>query len=345
VNPDIPGCDDKPVWDLWLSAYHLPAVSVADELKLFDTIAGTPGSATELASRTGCSERGLSILLPLLTALGFLVQRSSGYHLSPVARQYLLHDSPYYWGGLLSRIGTGLPQHRNLLELLRGVGDGVGISSAPGQKKPSDVWESGQLGLKQARQIATFMHSHSAAAAASAARNEDFKGVTRLLDVGGGSGCFAIALAQHHPDMRCSIMDLPAMCQVAQGYIDAAGAADSVDTVDVDMFRGEWPRGYDAVFFSNVFHDWSFSTCAQLAAKAFNILPSGGRIYLHEMLLDDDGAGPLAATAFSLVMLLGTQGQQFTFARLRDLLQGAGFGDIRVDANFAYHSLVCGIKP
>ena len=342
---EIPGCDDKPVWDLWLSIYHMPAVSVADELQLFDSLASQPGDAAGLAARSGCSERGLGILLPLLTALGFLVQRSSVYHLSPVARQYLLHDSPYYWGGLLARLGSNTPQHHNLLELLRGTGDGVGISSAPGQKKPSDAWESGELGLKQARQIAEFMHSHSAAAAAGAARNGDFNGVTRLLDVGGGSGCFAIALAQQHPGMRCSIMDLPAMCEVTQEYIDEAGAADRVDCVSVDMFRQPWPQGYDAVFFSNVFHDWSFRTCAELAAKAFAILPPGGRIYLHEMLLDDDHTGPLAAATFSLVMFIGTQGQQFTFAELRDLLHGAGFSGIRVDATFAYHSVVSGIKP
>ena len=63
------------------------------------------------------------------------------------------------------------------------------------------------------------------------------------------------------------------------------------------------------------------------------------------MLLDDDHTGPLAAATFSLVMFIGTQGQQFTFAELRDLLHGAGFSGIRVDATFAYHSVVSGIKP
>ena len=145
--------------------------------------------------------------------------------------------------------------------------------------------------------------------------------------------------------MHCSIMDLPAMCQVAQDYIDAAGAGQGVDTVAVDMFRQDWPRGHDAVFFSNVFHDWEPDTCLELAGKALAILPAGGRIYLHEMLLDDDGAGPLAAATFSLVMLLGTRGQQYTFARLRELLRNAGFTDVRVDATFAYHSVVSAVKP
>ena len=345
MNSDIPSCDDRPVWDVWLSVYHLPAVTVADELGLFDAIDATPGSAAELAERTGCSERGLSILLPLLVALGFLAQRSGRFHITDTTRQFLLHDSPFYWGGLLARVGANLPQHRTLRALIGGDGRGGSMLSDRDERRPVDAWESGQLKPEQARHIAAFMHSHSLAAAAGAARNGDFSGVRRLLDVGGGSGCFAIALAQQYPALHCTIMDLPAMCDVAQEYIDAAGAGERVDTVGVDMFRGEWPQGYDAVFFSNVFHDWSFRTCTQLASRALAILPAGGRIYLHEMLLDDDGAGPLAATAFSLAMLHGTQGQQFTFTQLHDLLHGAGFTDIRVDATYAYHSLVSGTRP
>jgi hypothetical protein len=42
---------------------------------------------------------------------------------------------------------------------------------------------------------------------------------------------------------------------------------------------------YDAHFFSNVWHDWNEAQCANLAARSFKALPSGGRILLHEMLL------------------------------------------------------------
>jgi len=341
--PEPPTCDDRPLWDVWLSVYHLPAVSVADELRLFDVLAAAPADAEELAARTGCSERGLSILLPLLVALGFLAQRAGRFQITDTARQFLLHDSPFYWGGLLARVGKNLPHHKSLLALIRAA-DGDNALSGRGERRPVEAWESGQLQPEQARSIATFMHSHSLPAALGAARNADFSGVSRLLDVGGGSGCFAIALAQQYPALHCTVMDLPAMCEVTREYIAAAGAEARVDTAPVDMFRQDWPSGYDAVFFSNVFHDWSFATCAELAAKAHGILPKGGRICLHEMLLDDNGCGPPAATAFSVTMLHGTQGQQFTFAQLRDLLEGAGFSDIGSVSTYGYYSVVSGIR-
>jgi acetylserotonin N-methyltransferase len=173
----------------------------------------------------------------------------------------------------------------------------------------------------------------------------DFGGVSRVLDVGGGSGCFMIAAAQVHPHLRCTVMELPAMCEVANGYIQDGGVAGRVDTRAVDMFRQPWPRGYDAIFFSNVWHDWNVRTCRWLAARTFDALPSGGRILLHEMLLDEDGAGPVTAASFSLLMLLATQGQQLTLGELKGILEGAGFVQIDVTATHPYYSVVSGRKP
>jgi acetylserotonin N-methyltransferase len=189
------------------------------------------------------------------------------------------------------------------------------------------------------------MHAHSLPAAVGVARHYDFGGVRKVLDVGGGSGCFMVAAAQAHPHLRCTVMDLPAMCEVARGYIEAGGVADRVDTSGVDMFRQSWPRGYDALFFSNIWHDWNERTCRWLAARAFESLPSGGRILLHEMLLDDDGTGPVTAATFSMMMLLATQGQQFTQQELNDILEGAGFATADVLATHPYYSVVSASKP
>ena len=134
------------------------------------------------------------------------------------------------------------------------------------------------------------------------------------------------------------------MCEVAQGYIKAGEVADSVDTAAVDMFRQPWPKGYDALFFSNIWHDWNFQTCKWLAARAFETLPAGGRIMLHEMLLDDDGAGPVTAASFSMLMLLGTQGQQFTFSELKGILESAGFAGVESRQTSVYYSVVTAYK-
>lgn len=338
MSIEMPTSDDRPIWELWLSMYWLPAVTAAIELDVFESLAQVPAAHAQLAQRLELSERGLEILLPLLTALGFLVRNDGRYQLTDVARLYLLRGSPYFWGGLLSRMGTASPQYNAVKDALK-RGEPTSTTERR-DDRPIDAWASGKVEIEQARMIAAFMHSHSVPAALGMARNVDFEGVTRLLDVGGGSGCFCIALAERHPRLRCTIMELPAMCEVAKEYVAAAGLAERIDTRAVDMFRQDWPRDYDVLFFSNVLHDWSFETCAQLLAKAHAVLPAGGRIFIHEALLDDAGLGPLSTTTFSLVMLVGTQGRQFTFAELKELLQGVGFGDVVVTPSYGYYSVV-----
>jgi acetylserotonin N-methyltransferase len=288
------------------------------------------------------------VLLRLLGALGLLTQRSGRYHLTDEARVYLVRSGSFYWGPML-RVGVSDWHRTTLLAKLRKKGSDratgpEGTPEVSGEGRVSDNWAAGNVSIEQARGIASRMHSHSLTAAIGAARNYDFTGIRRVLDVGGGSGCFMIAMAQKHAHLRCTIMELPAMCEAARDYIKTGEVSDSVDTVAVDMFRQSWPKGYDALFFSNIWHDWNFQTCRWLAARAFEVLPAGGRIMLHEMLLDDDGAGPLTAASFSMMMLLGTQGQQFTFGELKEILESAGFAGVESKQTSVYYSIVTGYK-
>src|SRR5690606_25006572 len=117
-------------------------------------------------------------------------------------------------------------------------------------------------------------------------------------------------------------------------------------TAGVNMFEETWPSGPDGHLFCNVFHDWSFDTNVQLARNSFDALPSGGRIFLHEILVDDDYTGPWPAAAFSIMMVLGTLGQQFSLAEFRDILEAAGFVDVQAErTGGGYYSLVSARKP
>jgi cyclopropane fatty-acyl-phospholipid synthase-like methyltransferase len=187
-------------------------------------------------------------------------------------------------------------------------------------------------------------HSHSMPAAVGLARNADFSGVRRLLDIAGGSGCYSIQLALHNPELRCTVADLPPVAADTATYIQRYGVGDRVDTVSFNMFDDAWSRGYDAIFFSNIYHDWDARRRADLSRSAFEALPSGGRILLHEMLLADGQDGPLPAALFS-VMMLNTRGKQFSFLELASELGAAGFREATVQHTYGYYSLVSATKP
>ena len=104
----------------------------------------------------------------------------------------------------------------------------------------------------------------------------DLSGVLRL-DVGGGSGAVSIAFARETLGLECTIWELPAVCELAQAFIEKAGMAQQVSTLAGDMFDDPFPEGFDAILFSQILHDWSPETCRTLLARAWQALPPGGR--------------------------------------------------------------------
>lgn len=334
---ESPPTDDRIMWDLHLSGYPLAALLAADELGVFQALADAPADLVTFASRSGFSERALRALLPMLAAMGLLVTRTGVYSITGPTRSFLLPGSPFYWGPVLERLRQLPPAH---VAFVRALKDQNKVESAP-----LNAWESGAMPESVARMITAYMHSHSLAAAVAMARTAALRGVRQLLDVGGGSGCYSIALAQVDPRIRCVVMDLPAVCGVARNHIASSGLEDRVSTVAVDIFRNPWPQGFDGVLFSNIFHDWDLPTCCGLAARAFESLRPGGRVFLHEALLNDLRDGPFTTAAFSVQMLLQTRGQQFTFADLTEILGGAGFVNPQHVSTHAYFSVISASKP
>lgn len=343
-----PSTDDRRIWDLWLSGMHQGAIVAADDAGVFAALAEHSATIEELAARLDFDVRATGILLRLLASLGLLMTRGGRFELADQARQYLVRSSPFYWGHMM-RVAVSEWHRDTALAKLKAKGSASaagpqGTPAPTGSGRAADGWAAGEIAIGQAESIAASMHSHSLPAAIGAARNYDFTGVNRILDVGGGSGCFMIAFAQAHPEVKATILELPSMCEVAAAYIEAGAVGARVDTAATNMFRDPWPKGYDAIFFSNIWHDWNFRTCAWLAERAYDALPRGGRVMLHEMLLDDDGGGPATTAAFSMLMLLATQGQQFTFGEIKGLLEQAGFGDIESRHTAGYYSITTGYK-
>jgi hypothetical protein len=332
--------DDRLVWDTWLAIYRLPVVTVADELGTFRALSAQSLTTDELAARLSVGARALGIHLGLLAALGFVERHEGRWRASAAARTWLHPDAEGYAGPLLHRFRDSHPLHAQLLATLRPELHAESYQTAVAE------WERGEMPPALAKMITAFMNAHSCAAAKAVAFQPLFGQVHSLLDVGGGSAVFSIAIAKAHLSLRATVMEIAAVCAEADRYIAASGLASRVRTQSINMFTQAWPTGHDAHFLSNILHDWSDETCRLLVKKSFDALSSGGHIVLHEMLMSDDGCGPLPAAAFSMLMLLGTRGRQYTLAELRGFLEPAGFTGLEAfTTGGGYYSLVVARKP
>jgi acetylserotonin N-methyltransferase len=320
--------------------YRLPIMTVADEVGTFVALSAQSLTTDELASRLSVGARALAIHLGVLAALGFVEQRDGRWGATAATRMWLHPEAQGYQGPLLHGFRHSQPLHAQLLATLRPEVKAEAHSSAAAD------WERGELSPARAQGLTAYMNAHSLAAAKGVGVQPLFADVRNLLDVGGGSAIFSIEIAKSQPSLRATVMEIAAVCAEADRYIAASGQGPRVRTQSVNMFTQAWPTGYDAHFLSNILHDWSDETCRMLVRKSFEALPAGGRIVLHELLMDDDGCGPLPAAAFSLLMLLGTRGRQYSLPELRGFLQPAGFTGIEAfSTGGGYFSLVVAHKP
>jgi hypothetical protein len=343
-NYGMPPSDDRLLWQIWLSAQWFPSLMVCDEIGIFESLASRPATAAELSERLTLNPRLTSALLGMLTGLEILARQNERYCLTNSTRHYLLPHSPYYWGGLFVVYRRNNPAYATL----RGALTNRGADSVAREQiipnRAMEAWKSRTLSVEKAREVARLMQAHSIVPAMSLAEKVSYESVKRLLDVGGGSGCFSIALAQRNPNLRCTILDLPAMCEVAMEYAVEGGVLDRVDTYPADMFYDSWPRGYDVVFFSNIFHDWNAEACAELSSRAYELLPFGGSIDIHEILINNSDTHAVIPAAFSVLMATYTEGKQFTFGEIEGMLSASGFVDVTHTLSSAFFSLVSARK-
>jgi ubiquinone/menaquinone biosynthesis C-methylase UbiE len=122
-----------------------------------------------------------------------------------------------------------------------------------------------------------------------------FDECTHVLDVGGGDGVNAIALAHAFPSLTITVLDLETAVGIARGRAEHEGLAGRIQTVVGDIFETEYPDNCDCVLLANQIPVWSPSDNLRLFGRAYNALPAGGRLVVFNEFVNDSLDGPLYA--------------------------------------------------
>jgi demethylspheroidene O-methyltransferase len=157
-----------------------------------------------------------------------------------------------------------------------------------------------------------------------------FPAGTRLLDVGGGDGSLAAHLLEARPGLHADVYNLPSCEPLVERTRRARDVGTRLGFVAGDFLREPLPRGYDALAFVRVLHDWPEDTAHALLRAAFEALPPGGRVLVCEEFRTPQR---LAAQFFWSYFLMGVDS---CGSRLRDLsfytqaLPALGFHEVHV---------------
>jgi SAM-dependent methyltransferase len=330
-----PRSDGRAVFDAIHGIYGGMALPIAHSRGLFRLLDGKCLTLAEIGEALALPARAAEALLAAVTSLGVLELSEGRYGLTAEAEDYLLESSPTYFGALLDLHVVGETLSYSAID--RAVATGSPQSASGDFASFADQAE-------RARGFTRAMHSISVGPGLAWPGLVDLAGDEVLLDVGGGSGAHSIGACLRWPQLRAIVLDLSPVCDVAEDFVGAHGLGGQIATHRADMWDDPFPRA-DLHFYSNILHDWPPEKGQFLVEKSFAALAPGGRILLHEALLDDDKTGPFTVAAFNMAILTWTEGQQYSSYELTEMLTAAGFRDVRITPAFHPFSLVEGRRP
>jgi ubiquinone/menaquinone biosynthesis C-methylase UbiE len=261
----------------FLAAKHLFAAS---ELGVFEALADSPAGLDALAARIGLTRRAARISADAMVALGLLETSDGIYRNSPVAAAFLAGPGPgdlrpflRFWDKI------SYPACTRLAEAL---------ASGP----PQQIFE---LGDDLQRVASEGIEAVTAGPANALPGAFDFGPHRRLLDIGGGTGSWSIAVARRHEHIEAAVLDVPATAERARSQAAAAGLANRVSVIAGDAMTGEIPAGYDVFLLANLIHYFSPEQNQDLLRRVRRAAPPGSALLLADFWTNPAHTEPVHA--------------------------------------------------
>ena len=312
-----PVSPDK-IMQLTSAHWALKALAVAVDLSVFTSLKGQALTAGQLAELLGVPLRSLERLLNANVSLGFLEKSADTYRNAAVAEVYLVEGLPGYLGDFVKLSGIhGFAKWTRFKESV--------VNDSPIE----DIDDFFRRSEDRMQYFIRAMHNNAKGPARFLATLPDLEGRSHLIDIGGGSGVYCLALAERYPELRATLVDFPPVCKVAREYIRESQAKDRIEIIEADVLADELTERGDVILVSQVLHGMSERECMSLLGKCHEWTLSSGIVIVHEFVLDNDRAGPLYPALFALNMLITShEGNAYARDEVTGWLEEAGYDDI-----------------
>lgn len=269
------------------------------ELGVFDHISAAGGngaSAEDIKKASGVNAPRLTTLLTSLVSIKCLRLSADGlYTLSPNTAQCMVSTSRHYYGDYLRhQIG------RQFYQRMGALPDVMTTGVAPSYASWFDDPETAKV-------YTTAQHNGSVATAKYLVKKKlQLGGIGTMLDVGGGSGAFSYVFVEATPGLTSTVLELPEVCRTGEGIRAATQSEDvqkRVNFVELDATSPDWPvndAAYDVVLMSYISGSVPEKIIGALYANAFKALKPGGRLLVHDFMVNDSLDGPALGALWGL---------------------------------------------
>jgi precorrin-6B methylase 2 len=308
----------------WASKTVLSAV----ELELFTRLGSGGMTGQQIAEALELHPRAIPDFPDALVALELLDREGEGsdalYRNTEATAVFLDKASPAYIGGILEMSNARL--YRFWGDLTEALRTGKPQNEIKHTGKP--MFDELYSDPDRLEQFMNAMAGISLGPFQALAEKFDFSKHKTLCDVGGATGQLSIVVANRHPHMRCTSIDLPVVEPIAKRTIEAAGLSDRVTAAAVDFFADPLPEA-DVITMGLILHDWNLERKMQLIKAVHDALPEGGAFIVIENLIDDARCENAFGLLMSLNMLIEFgDAFDFTGADFARWCKEVGFKDV-----------------
>lgn len=327
------------VSDLIRGAWKAQAARAMAELRLADALV-EPGTAEQVAERTGTHAPTLDRLLRTLAALGLLSFRRGQFELTEAGTRLRSDLAGSDWGAMMMMPApwTLATWHR----LPEAVRTGKPVFE---QVHGEPFWDFLRSHEESGRifDAAMARESKDRETVALVVAELERSGGTTLVDVAGGTGRLLAQVVAARPGLRGILADLDGPVGGAADVFAAYGVSDRCEAVVCDFFEAV-PEGGDCYLLSNILHDWNDDRCKDILRRIHEAAAPGARVLVLETVLPDEQDGVSADSApvrlLDLMMLLNFGARERSLAEYAALLEAVRFNEVRLAGGTGPHLVV-----
>lgn len=319
----------------WASKTLLSAV----ELRLFTELAQGPMTGEVLRERLGLHPRSYLDFFDALVALRFLERHDDQYLNSPEASEFLDKNKDSYLGGILEMANSRLYKFWGSLTVALRSGEAQNEA-----KGGADLFATLYSDPHRLKDFLQAMTGLSQLSGKGLAEKFSWQQRSSFIDIGGAQGGVAVQVARAHPHLRGGAFDLPVVKPIFEEYVKAQGLADRLKFHPGNFMKDSLPQA-EVLIMGHILHDWNLAEKKMLLRKAFDALPAGGALIVHEAIIDDARRQNSFGLLMSLNMLIETPGGfDFTAADCISWMRETGFRETYLERLAGPDSMVVGIK-
>jgi Methylase involved in ubiquinone/menaquinone biosynthesis len=305
--------------DLSYGYWKSQALFVAVEMDLFTLIGERGKSGKVIAQDLGTDLRASEMLLNALVSLKLLTKSRDIFRNTAVSRRCLMKDSPAYQGDRIQHFHNMSDYWSKL-------------STAVKTGKPT-AYDNAKQGVdkQRLREFIRAMHNNASVQADELYIKLQIKRYSRLLDLAGGQGTYAVKFAEKNKNLKAVVFDLPDVIKITREHIKESGMTGQVTTKAGNCLEDCLGKElYDIVLVSHLLHAYDASENQKILKKCWDSLMKDGIVVIQEFILNPSKSMPLFGTLFSLNMLMGTHsGSSYSAVEIKEWLKKAGFKNLK----------------